>query len=241
MFDAVLQRGIPRRQLGPGAVISIAVHAGVLVAALYVSAGPRAVDKQDAAVLHFVMPAPPPPPLPAKASEASKAKSEPKRPTAPKDAVVPTKPVPPKAVEEASNAPSSDQASHGEGPGTAGGSPGTGDPNGRPGGEPGGQPAASSTAVLPMLPGMERPSILVRGPLTYSREAMAASSEGVALARCVVNLDGSLSDCRITKSVPFMDRPILEMLQSTRYSCVMYQGHCQRVEMVIPVHVAPPR
>jgi protein TonB len=241
MFDAVLQRGIPRRQLGRGAVASIVVHAGVLLGVLYISAGPRVVEKPDGAVLRFVMPAPPPP-LAGKASEPSKAKPEPKRPTPPKDAVVPTKPVAPKPVEETSNAPPSDQASdRHEGSGTGDAPPGAGDPSGKPGGEPNAPPATSSTTVLPMLPGMERPSILSRGSLTYSREAMAARSEGTALARCVVNLDGSLSDCRITKSVPFMDRPILEMLQATRYSCVMYQGHCQRVEMVIPVRVAPPR
>jgi protein TonB len=92
-----------------------------------------------------------------------------------------------------------------------------------------------------MMWGMEKPTLLARGQLTYSREAMAAGVAGTALTRCVINLDGTLSDCRITKSVPFMDGPILEMLRGMRYSCVMYQGHCQRVEMVIPVHVAPPR
>jgi hypothetical protein len=94
MFDAVLQRGIPRRQLGRGAVASIAVHAGVLVGVLYISAGPRVAEKPDGAVLHFVRPAPPPPPLSARASEPAKARSEPKRPTPPKDTVVPSKPVP---------------------------------------------------------------------------------------------------------------------------------------------------
>jgi len=224
-------------------VASIAVHVGVVLAALYVSAGPRVVEKQpDGAILRIAM-VKPPPPLAARASEPAKARSQPKKPTPPRDTLVPTKPVPPKAVEETSSAPpSSEPTSHQDGPGTGDGPTGTGgDPTGKAGGEPGAPPATSPTTVLSMLPGMERPSILTRGTLTYSREAMAARSEGTAVARCVVNLDGSLTDCRITKSVPFMDRPILEMLEATRYSCVMYQGHCQRVEMVIPVHIAPPR
>jgi protein TonB len=237
MFDAVLQRGIPRRQLGRGAVASIAVHVGIVVAVLYVSAGPKAVAKPDGAVLRFVMPAPPPP-LAARATEAAKSNQQPRKPTVPRDTPVVSKPVASKPVDDASNAPPSDPGSH-EGLGTSDGSHSGGDANGRPDGESG-APAVSATAVLPMGPGMEHPAILARGQLTYSREAMAARSEGVALARCVVNLDGSLSDCRITKSVPYMDRPILEMLQATRYSCVKYQGHCQRVEMVIPVRIAPP-
>jgi protein TonB len=239
MFDAVLQRGIPRRQLGRGAVASIAVHVGIVVGVLWVSAGPKAAVQPDGAVLRFVMPAPPPPPLAARATEPAKSKPEARKPTHPKDTPVVSKPVAPTHVEEPSNAPPSDQGSHEEGLGTGDGSHSGGDANGRPDGE-GSAPAASATTVLKMLPGMEHPSILTRGQLTYSREAMAAHSEGVALALCVVNLDGSLSDCRITKSVPYMDRPILEMLQATRYSCVKYEGHCQRVEMVIPVRIAPP-
>ena len=61
---------------------------------------------------------------------------------------------------------------------------------------------------------------------------------GVALAKCVINLDGSLSDCKIMKGLPYMDQAILESLKGWRYTPVMYQGHPQRVEMVIPIRLA---
>jgi protein TonB len=83
--------------------------------------------------------------------------------------------------------------------------------------------------------------MLVHGELTYSPQGMAAHSQGVALAKCIVNLDGSLSDCRIEHSVPFMDEPVLEMLRGTRYTCAIFESHCQRVKMTIPVRIAPSR
>jgi hypothetical protein len=37
-----------------------------------------------------------------------------------------------------------------------------------------------------------------------------------------------------------MDQAILDALKGWRYTPVMYQGHPQRVEMVIPIRVATP-
>jgi protein TonB len=87
---------------------------------------------------------------------------------------------------------------------------------------------------------MDPPKILVKTQPTYSKEAFAMKIGGVALAKCIIELDGSLSNCRLTKGLQYMDQQILEMLKSWRYSPVMYQGHPQRVEMVIPVRVATP-
>ena len=33
---------------------------------------------------------------------------------------------------------------------------------------------------------------------------------GVALLKCVINLDGTLSDCRIMKGLPYMEPQLLE-------------------------------
>jgi protein TonB len=89
---------------------------------------------------------------------------------------------------------------------------------------------------------MERPKLVTTpSTLTYSKEAMAMKVGGVALAKCTINLDGTLTDCKITKSVPYMDQQILESLRSWKYTPVMYQGRPQRVEMIIHIKVpAPP-
>jgi protein TonB len=63
---------------------------------------------------------------------------------------------------------------------------------------------------------------------------------GLALVKCVVNLDGSVSDCHIMKGLQYMDAQILEAARSMKYSPVIYQGHPQRVEMIIPIRVPTP-
>jgi TonB family protein len=63
---------------------------------------------------------------------------------------------------------------------------------------------------------------------------------GVALVKCTINLDGTLTDCHLTKGLPYMDEQILQSMKSMRFTPVMYQGHPQRVEMTIPLRVASP-
>jgi protein TonB len=89
---------------------------------------------------------------------------------------------------------------------------------------------------------MVEPRLLTKTEITASPQAWAMRVGGVALARCVVELNGSLSNCRITRGLPYMDEPILSALRGWRYTPVLYQGHPQRVEMVITIRVpAPPR
>jgi protein TonB len=76
--------------------------------------------------------------------------------------------------------------------------------------------------------------------LTYSKEAFAMHSGGLALVNCVINQDGSLSDCKIVKGVPYMDQQILEMLRIARYTPVMWQGHLQRVQVTLPIRIPAP-
>ncbi len=87
---------------------------------------------------------------------------------------------------------------------------------------------------------MEKPKLMTKPALTYSKEAMAMKQGGLALVSCVINLDGSLADCKITKSVPYMDQQILEMLKSWRYTPVIFEGRARSVRMTIPVRVPAP-
>jgi TonB family protein len=98
----------------------------------------------------------------------------------------------------------------------------------------------SPETVTRLSPGMVRPRLLSHPPLKYTREAMDARVGGVALVKCVVNLDGTLEQCRIVQGLPYMNEALLESVSQWRYTPVLYKGHPQRVEMIIPVRVHPP-
>jgi protein TonB len=107
------------------------------------------------------------------------------------------------------------------------------------GGVVGGQLGSNGTTVIPFGAGMELPRLLVKTEPVYSREAAAMHVSGIALVKCIINLDGSLTDCRIVKGLPYMDQAILESLRTWKYTPVMYQGHPQRVEKTLQSHVVP--
>jgi hypothetical protein len=87
--------------------------------------------------------------------------------------------------------------------------------------------------------GLEIPHLLCRPVVRFSQEALAHHVRGVALVRCILELDGWLSHCRVVKSLPYMDDPILASMMTWRLPPVRYQGHPQRVEMIFPVRVGP--
>jgi protein TonB len=84
--------------------------------------------------------------------------------------------------------------------------------------------------TLPFGEGMTPPT-LVGGALrpSYTREALEAKVEGRVVARCTLTADGRLTDCRILKGLPFLDRAVLSTLAEQRYAPVRYQGHAQSV------------
>ncbi len=243
MFDSVLEQNIPRRKLGRGAIASFAIHAVLLGAVLYISSRPKAPTEEKIRAVTFFNPPPPPPPPPPPAGGGAqrKPKTEPKKPKKPDTVVQPTKPIekipdpPPKSAEP--EAPEPGGQVGGVKGGVAGGVVG-GTVGGVVGGVVGG--TGNGTEVIPFGAGMVKPSLVKPAEITYSKEAMAMRVGGVALATCVVNLDGTLTECTVTKSLPYMDKQISDMLRSMRYSPVMYQGHPQRVRMTIPLRIPTP-
>ena len=57
-------------------------------------------------------------------------------------------------------------------------------------------------SVLPFGPGMTRPSLLSKTDPTYTREALAASVQGLMLVKCTITLQGALTACRVVKVFP---------------------------------------
>jgi serine/threonine protein kinase len=112
---------------------------------------------------------------------------------------------------------------------------------------PSAPPSAPTPAVVsntgeavPFSEGMTPPELIDGIPPVYSREALAAHVEGVVVARCVVTTSGHLEKCRLIKSLPFMDQPILESLGTRRYNPAMYQGKPVAVEKVFTMRLATP-
>ena len=58
------------------------------------------------------------------------------------------------------------------------------------------------------------------------------------LVKCVINLDGSVTNCRVIKGLPFVTESVMAVLPTWRFTPVMWQGHPQAVELVIPVRLA---
>src|SRR6516162_7294379 len=64
MFDSVLERNLPRRQVGRGATLSFGIHAFLIVAAVYLSSRPHKELEKDLRAVTFLNAPPPPPPPP---------------------------------------------------------------------------------------------------------------------------------------------------------------------------------
>jgi protein TonB len=93
-------------------------------------------------------------------------------------------------------------------------------------------------AVLPFGAGMERPKPLPgnRQP-QYTREAREARVEGTMLVQCVITTSGALTGCRVLKSLPFMDKAVLDAMSTWHFTPVTFQGRPVNVQYVIPVRL----
>jgi protein TonB len=250
MFESSLRLNTPsRRSLGTGAVFSAATHAAVIAAVLF-AASHSSPPKLDAPEVVFRMaPAPAPPPPPPLGGGAV-AHTEPKKKPVHvnPDTFVPLdtkKPAKEPEPETAPEAPAAAGEPGGQIGGEAGGEIG-GTLGGKLGGVIGGTGTAVPTAppapttpppsnqVLPFGEGMNRPQ-LVGGPEpVFPREALEAKVQGTLLAKCVITTEGALTGCRIIKSLPFLDQPVLAALAQRRYTPVSFQGRPVSVEYVIP-------
>jgi len=82
---------------------------------------------------------------------------------------------------------------------------------------------------------MTPPEQLEGNPIVYSREAIEAGVQGTIEAKCVINLRGTLENCRILKSLPFMDKAVLAALASRKYTPVLLEGKPVAVEYVFAI------
>jgi serine/threonine-protein kinase len=102
--------------------------------------------------------------------------------------------------------------------------------------------ASARGDVLPYSDDMPRPEMLDQTrDIVYTREAMVAKAEGTMSVKCVITTKGRVEKCRVIKSVPYMEKPVLEALQSRTYKPVIYQGHPVNVDYTFSMRLVAPR
>ena len=241
MFQNVLQRRpVSGTRLSRGASLSLAAH--IVVFAFVAWASTRPVEtKKEATEVTFFSPtatgAPGRPPLGRPLPPTPQKQSSTNKPLRKQDTLYKSK----DPYDEAPAKPADDGQYSGP----------IGDPNGDPDGVPGaGIPTAApppppppppppeapkpQNAVIPFGPGMERPAKVSGPEPVYPREAREAKVEGKMLVQCVITTDGRLVNCSVLKSLPFMDKPVLDALAQQRWTPVMYQGQPVSVSYTIP-------
>ena len=239
MFQSVLQRRrVSGTRVSRGAAISVAAHFAIFAFVAWASTRPVEPKPVATEVTFFSPTGTTPqarPPL-GRPAPPTPAKPQSNKPLRKQDTLYHSK----DPYEEAPAKPVDDGQYAGP----------IGDPNGDPNGVPGGgtttapppppppppppEPPKPINAVIPFGPGMERPSKISGPEPVYPREAREAKVEGKMLVQCVITVDGRLVNCNVLKSLPFMDKPVLDALAQQRWTPVMYQGKPVSVTYTIP-------
>jgi serine/threonine-protein kinase len=100
---------------------------------------------------------------------------------------------------------------------------------------------APAPTVMSFSGGMTRPMLLSgRDPL-YTAQAREAKVEGTMVARCTITTGGAVTNCRILKTLPHMDKSVLDALYSRRYTPVMWEGKPIAVNYVFNIRLVMPK
>ncbi len=229
MFDSVLRRRetLPRRRFAAGSAIAIAVHAGIVSLVLYASAVAPERKKVDVAVT-FLRPPPPPPPAPRVAPRQARPRPR-EPPTVLPQAIVAPTVVPQEKPPEQERTPEQQVSEGVEG----------GEVGGVPGGIVGGV-VDSPQARLEFDTRMT-PPVYVSGPdPKYTEKAIEQEIEGLMIVKCVVTTGGQVYDCRVVKSLPYMDRAVIDALERRRYRPAMLGGSSVEVDYTFRIRLVLP-
>jgi protein TonB len=210
MFDSVLRKDtLPRRRFGTGTILGALVYLGVAAFAFWAQANVKERDKQDVAVTFVKPPPPPPPPPPAPATVRPKVKTPTKQQTVLSQAIVAPTEIPKEKP------PEQEPVDAGKTGGEAGGIEG-GEVGGVPGGIVGGVVDATDVR-MEFDERMTAPEKLGGPDPQYTEKAIEREVQGTMVVRCVVTTEGKVFGCRVLKSLPFMDRAVIDALERRRY------------------------
>jgi periplasmic protein TonB len=242
MFQSVIEtQGMRSGRFGTGAVISFAVHAGLLLGVLWLTTAPRELAPPEPDFPKVFLGPKPPVPAYGHRSPAPSVRPKPRKDRIPRE--VPTTRPPEAAPVE----PTPAEVTVPDVPG------GDGKVGGHPLGDPGSLitnvpflghglgAAPTGEDVLGFGAGMTPPR-LVSGPaLEYTREALEARVEGTLVVRCVITREGETEDCRVLKGLPHLSESVRAALDARRYTPVTFQGRPVSVAYVFNVKLKLPQ
>jgi protein TonB len=58
----------------------------------------------------------------------------------------------------------------------------------------------------------------------YTEKAIEKEIEGTMLVKCVVSTEGAVNNCRVLKTLPFMDRAVIDALEHWRFKPYVVDG-----------------
>ncbi len=83
--------------------------------------------------------------------------------------------------------------------------------------------------------------LMISGPNPeYTEEAIERGIEGTIAVRCVVDTQGQVHDCKVQKSLPLMDRAVIDALEARKYRPALSQGKPVDVFYVFTVRLKLP-
>jgi TonB family protein len=77
---------------------------------------------------------------------------------------------------------------------------------------------------LEFAEGMTAPQFISGPDPEYSEKAIEHEVQGQMIVKCIVTVEGEVRECKALKSLPFMDRAVVDALQHRRYSPAMQDG-----------------
>jgi TonB family protein len=100
----------------------------------------------------------------------------------------------------------------------------------------------ASEAVLSFGPStMTRPEKLSGPIIQYTRDALDAQVEGLMVVKCVITTEGKAERCRTLKSLPHMERSVLDALYAAHYKPVTFKGRPVQVDYTFNIKLFLPR
>ena len=75
----------------------------------------------------------------------------------------------------------------------------------------------------------------------YTREALEREIEGTMVVKCVVTTQGIVRNCRVLKSLPLMDRAVIDALENRRYTPALLRGRPIEVDYTFNLQLKLPQ
>lgn len=234
MFDAVLEPSrLAERRLGSGAIVSVALHAGLLVCALGITSQAPTLHKSEPRLVFFPRPAPAA--LPAVGSTAVPTERLERRRSARDPNVLHQR------NDRVKEMPGTDLDS----------ADAVGEPKGRPDGVEGGETVGSTRDIATARPAPSGPlkfddamvaPVKLSGPdPEYTEKALEHEVQGEMAVQCIVSVDGLVRECHVLRGLLFMDSAVVDALKKRRYRPALLQGKPVEVEFLFKIKLQLPQ